>query len=449
MNSQKSRYNIRLWFWTNMYFLLVVFVFSTAWAQHPLVLELPSSLNPVGSGARALGMGGAFISVADDATAASWNPGGLVQLEKPEMSVVLGSLWRSEDKHFENHPEASGEDEVSELSLNYLSVAYPFDLAERNMVVSLNYQNLYEFNRDWSYSYNYPATSIYSGPAQFEYEQQGALYALGLAYSADITTNFSAGLTINYWGDFIYENSWEQKYDTNAKFNLSGLQIDYTNHKTEEYVFEGWNAVIGFLYRINEQLTLGGVFKSPFTADIQHTVSENEETVFTTNRIETYSASNQQDAELNMPMSYGIGLAYRFSDSFTIAGDIYRTHWDDFTLERDQGIETSPISGKNIDESDVDPTTWFRLGTEYLIITEQFVFPVRGGIFYDPAPADGSPDDYFGFSLGGGIGYQRYIFDIAYQFRRGNDVNASMWQGENLPIDVTEHKLYCSLIMYF
>ena len=171
--------------------------------------------------------------------------------------------------------------------------------------------------------------------------------------------------------------------------------------------------------------------------------------VFTTNRIETYSASNQQDAELNMPMSYGIGLAYRFSDSFTIAGDIYRTHWDDFTLERDQGIETSPISGKNIDESDVDPTTWFRLGTEYLIITEQFVFPVRGGIFYDPAPADGSPDDYFGFSLGGGIGYQRYIFDIAYQFRRGNDVNASMWQGENLPIDVTEHKLYCSLIVYF
>ncbi len=35
-------------------------------------LEIPSSPNPVGSGARALGMGGAFIAVADDATAASW-----------------------------------------------------------------------------------------------------------------------------------------------------------------------------------------------------------------------------------------------------------------------------------------------------------------------------------------------------------------------------------------
>ena len=43
----------------------------------------------IGSGARAFGMGGAFIAVADDATAASWNPGGLGQLERPEFSFVL------------------------------------------------------------------------------------------------------------------------------------------------------------------------------------------------------------------------------------------------------------------------------------------------------------------------------------------------------------------------
>src|SRR5690554_2893241 len=52
-------------------------------------LEITSSPNVVGSGARALGMGGAFIAVADDATAASWNPGGLTQLERPEVSWVL------------------------------------------------------------------------------------------------------------------------------------------------------------------------------------------------------------------------------------------------------------------------------------------------------------------------------------------------------------------------
>ena len=51
-------------------------------------LEINSAPSPVGSGARALGMGGAFIAIADDATAASWNPGGLTQLERPELSLV-------------------------------------------------------------------------------------------------------------------------------------------------------------------------------------------------------------------------------------------------------------------------------------------------------------------------------------------------------------------------
>ena len=42
----------------------------------------------LGSGARAYGMGGAFLARADDATAASWNPAGLSYLRLPEVSLV-------------------------------------------------------------------------------------------------------------------------------------------------------------------------------------------------------------------------------------------------------------------------------------------------------------------------------------------------------------------------
>ena len=49
-----------------------------ALAQSEQEFNFGSSPNPVGSGARALGWGSAFIAVADDATAASWNPGGLI-----------------------------------------------------------------------------------------------------------------------------------------------------------------------------------------------------------------------------------------------------------------------------------------------------------------------------------------------------------------------------------
>src|SRR6185369_17997672 len=44
------------------------------------------SLNLTTPGARAIGMGGAFIGRADDATAAETNPAGLTILSRPEIS---------------------------------------------------------------------------------------------------------------------------------------------------------------------------------------------------------------------------------------------------------------------------------------------------------------------------------------------------------------------------
>ncbi len=67
--------------------VLLVAGSSTAGAQHFSRTNQGLS-NITGTGARALGMGGAFIAIADDATAASWNPAGLAWLVRPEMSVV-------------------------------------------------------------------------------------------------------------------------------------------------------------------------------------------------------------------------------------------------------------------------------------------------------------------------------------------------------------------------
>ena len=121
-------------------------------------------------------------------------------------------------------------------------------------------------------------------------------------------------------------------------------------------------------------------------------------------------------------------ISSRFSDNFTTSFDVYRTEWDDFELEDSEGNKTSPISGLPSSESDVDPTYQVRLGAEYLFIQPKYVVPIRGGVFYDPAPAEGTPDDFYGFSVGSGIGIGRFVFDIAYQYRFGNDVGSSMME---------------------
>ena len=89
-------------------------------------IEFASSPNPVGSGARALGLGGAFIAIADDATAASWNPGALVQLGVPEISFSGSGIHRIEDNTFGTNPEADGPQSISQWDVNYFSMTHLF-----------------------------------------------------------------------------------------------------------------------------------------------------------------------------------------------------------------------------------------------------------------------------------------------------------------------------------
>ncbi len=404
------------------------------------------SPNPVGSGARALGMGGAFIPVADDATAASWNPGGLIQLEKPEISIVTEYTHRSEANTFAMHPEATSTGYTDDANVNYLSAAYPFEAFGKNMIVSLNYQQLYDFNRDWSFSYIFDSTWQSN---KYKYEQEGDIYALGLAYAVRFTPDFSAGATLNYWGDFINENKWKQKYHNTGALDLGGISGIYDLAKKEEYDFEGWNMNLGFLWRMTEHLTAGGVLKAPFKADISHRITRHESTSypdFPDANVVT-NTSDRYGEDLRMPMSLGFGLAYRFSDAFTVAADFYHTQWSHFEYEDSQGNRLSPISGK--ENADISDTTWFRLGCEYLFIGEKFTVPVRAGVFYDPAPSDDSPDDYYGFALGTGIAYKNYVFDIAYQYKFGNDVGGSTLEDIGFSQDVEEHTVYSSLIVHF
>jgi len=86
-----------------------------------------------------------------------------------------------------------------------------------------------------------------------------------------------------------------------------------------------------------------------------------------------------------MPPSYGLGLAARFSDSFTLSLDVYRTEWEKHKLHTDIGT-ISPITERSIDSSSIKPTHHIRLGLEYLIINPQSIVPLRLGFFYDLIP---------------------------------------------------------------
>ena len=398
-------------------------------------LEFSGSPNPVGSGARALGMGGAFIAVADDATAASWNPGGLIQLETPELSVVGSGLYRVEDNTLGKHPEGSGAQYANAVNLNFLSFTYPFRVLERDMVVSLSYQHLFDFTRNWNWTLNF------SGAHQrytYHYQQDGGLYAWGLAYCAQLLPTLSLGFTLNLWEDGIYSNGWREE----LSLSYRGHGLQRVQRVGSEYAFSGFNANIGLLWAATDRLTFGAVFKTPFTGDLTHQYSDDSLAVAGTTPGKTHQ-------KLDMPMSYGLGLAYQPHEHLTLSADVYRTHWQDFMLTDATGTKVSAVNGLPPAKADIDPTTQVRLGAEYLFVKPHHTIPLRAGLFYDPGPAKGSPDTYYGCSIGSGIGIGRFIFDFAYQYRFGRNVTSAIYRNMGFNQDVDEHTIYSSLIIHF
>jgi hypothetical protein len=429
-------------------------------------LNIGSSYHPVGSGARAIGMGGAFIGVADDATAASWNPGGLVQLEKSEISFVGAFLNRNDD-----YSKASQEldpQTIKNNQLNYFSLSYCFSYLQRNMVLSMNYQNLYDLNREFR---NLPISITGTGNTNlieysvniYEAVHEGNLSAIGLAYSIEVTPQFSFGITYNFWDDDIAKSSWNTTYISKTKTSANGNDFSTTDiiSKYEYEINNGFNANIGFLWHISPAFTLGGVYKTRFTTDLKqksitHTLTTNH---FDNNSMTAHQKIEEKRNDLTMPTSYGLGLAWKISRLFTLSMDIYRTEWDEFIRKTDLGEELSPLISNadlnNDQQADstptIKPTYQVRFGSEYLVLNKanQTIIPFRFGLFYDPIPGKGYPDRALGFSLGSGFSKPPYNFDIAFQYRQADDISGAFPDNANLNYDINESILYTSFIYHF
>lgn len=467
--------------------LLCLAIIPLASAQ----VQVNSAPNIVGSGARALGMGGAFIAVADDATAASWNPGGLTQLERPEMSLVLSHKWFGEDTASTPYLSPHGDEEVSLDDINYLSVVYPipWTIAGRNLVLSLNYQQKYEFDRTLNFRLRMPRLSqnpiaqiLSLTDTEIDFEQEGRLGTLSPAFGFELTDKISFGVVMNIWdSSLVPGNEWERTTERRSILQrfvtpfrggktLAAL-IPAQVHTYEEFEdVEGQNYTFGVLYKPTERLSIGAVYHTAYSTDVKY----KRETKFVLPFGFRYYKSK---IRIDWPKAYGLGIAYRFpNDKLTLSMDVSRRDWSDFVqIDNRQGLNDriSPITQLPMWNSPQDSTYSVRLGGEYVFVDpskpRQRLLPsLRAGLYYDPQPAsgrrdrwwgvsrgDGKPDDYYGVTLGGGllIG-SRVNIDLAYEYRWGNNVRKDTLAGAGIfergfDTDVDQHSLYLSTVIYF
>lgn len=450
-------------------------------------LEFSISPSPIGAGARAAGMADAFVAIADDATAASWNPAGLVQLERPELSIV--GAWNSVRDRFDAapiYPEFDSTHDVANFDLNYLSFVYPlpFVVMDRNVTVSLNYQHRYDFTRKFSVRRNqhtplFRGSEMWSIFQQFSFEQTGGLSTVSPAIAFELTHRLSLGASLNLWRSTPFnDNSWTQTIrDSMADFVFGETDLALGRSKEEYKDFRGENYTLGLLWDINDRWKVGIRYDTAFTGDVDY-----ERRGF---EFLTYAplarSSIREKRRVRFPDSLALGVAYRANDRLTISMDVTRTDWHDFYVKNGEGVRRSLVDGSNIDDrataTDFDPTYTVRLGAEYVFLPRQppeslsRLWTLRGGLFYDEEPAtgdhakfvlgsgelrrsprgNGDPDRFYGVALGVGVQLnQRINIDMAYQYRFGRDVNADFVRGvQDFEEDVDQHRVLLSTVVYF
>jgi long-subunit fatty acid transport protein len=126
-------------------------------------------------GARALGMGGAFVAVANDATSLYWNPAGMARLSSYEV-VLVHTDW------------------ISDLSFDFVGVVFPLKdagaLGLQTTMLSMGEMEVTnEIHQD--------GTGVFFDASDL---------AVGVSYALSLTDRFSVGFT----GKYIQQKIWHE-----------------------------------------------------------------------------------------------------------------------------------------------------------------------------------------------------------------------------------------------
>jgi hypothetical protein len=407
--------------------LLLVLAASVAWTQG-------RNPNVTGAGARAAGMGNAFIGVADDATAVVWNPGGLTQLERMEMSAVGRYVMESSEANFSfQQMNSSNSTSQSHPVFNFGSFAVPFTLGNNKLVIAAAYQRQLDFY------------GSQSGP-DYTSEEEGGADAVSPSIAFGLGPVFSLGLTGNIW--FGKDNV------TNTSTTQTAGAATVTTKDTYDGTASGFNFLGGILVDLNGlkkpvPIKFGASIRTPFDLEFDYT---------TTSTTSGRTTKDQGKQTNQVPVMIGFGLSGCPTENLTLALDFEIRKFGD-----SKTITKSNAAGSKADTSDFTmghhDLNQFRVGAEYLMVMRSGVIPLRVGFRTAPtAYANANltsgktsyDDQVIGKTLTVGTGFigGTFAFDLAYAYTTYEWKWAQAGQ-TFYTVSFTEHMLTSSVIIYF
>ncbi len=332
--------------------------------------------NFLGSGARARGMGGAFLGISDDANAATWNPAGLIYNEG--VSVTMNYSLAHVGLDLDSRSVSKG---LSSLSA--ATFLAPLTLRDHEFLLSAYYNRLQDVYAQSEFNVDNNTLTHVGVPFSAHYLMTGNLAVVGGGFGTVIKGGLSLGGTLNIaTGDGV---ELDKIHLDSNRYSGAISQDVYWNDKSD-LDYSGVNVNVGVLYKA-DRWSAGMIFSPRWTLTQKlhyESYTEKIETQIPVISPTLVPGPHGTDRQIVIPYTVGLGGAYRLTDNVRLAADY---QFRAFKREGSYGFQASAISPDTSFET--LPTKWYnlhqvRVGAEYMRETRWGTLPFRVGLRNEP-----------------------------------------------------------------
>jgi hypothetical protein len=430
-------------------FFPILFILTQAYAQKEYDL--------LGKGARAAGMGYAFNAVADDATAISWNPAGIMQIKKPEIAFSVNRI--STDF---SHEIRSDRVYKPVNTIDYIGFVYPLKIKMKDLVFGASFQNKMNYK-----TFYYPNEEDVEG--DYDYNNNLTVNSISLCGAFSLTRFLGIGVSFNKWFS-LGNKADEYNYFYTKMIDDSAFAFDkYYENISESFSYTGYNLTGGILVDLTSfhlPLRFAVKYESPFTLKDEYDITGQVKYAYE-NNIDTVVIEESRGIEkYYFPGIIALGVSYRYGNYLTLACDfdIKPFKNKDYTFEYgwDRNYYTNNQNPPVLDMTDQYQDDYyllisnanlnqFRIGAEYIFHPKFGFIPLRAGWKNNPTSIssyneNGDPvKQVYAHSINVGTGFttKHFSIDLAYERYKFERMDGGYWHER-----VVYHFFNLSVIYY-
>jgi len=341
-------------------------------------------------GIRALGIGAAFVGIADDPSAIFYNPAGLIHQEQ-KLNFSISGIYIMPTYEYSVDTIAARSQENTSIPQFF----FTYKASDKLTVGFGAYTPYATGGMSWKTEDLGTPFKSYLGIISF---------TPSLSYRVNDTFSFGVNLNIYY---SMLEIDTENDVGSPLETKESGTAI---------------SASFGLMFKPGEKWRLGLSVRGPATITLTGTTSMRE----TVPGFGTVQLDRDSETKFNLPWDIEFGVSYMISEGVLVSASAQYSMWS--RLEKvDKSIKDVPLVGDVFVQEVLNFSNIFilRAGVEYMIPAGVFL---RGGVGMDRAaqPSDTLTPiniDTDKFTLLGGIGYRtgRTQIDFVYIWANGRE----------------------------